>query len=34
MKEIFGIKVRVASKDDDTFCPNDISLTESGKFKK
>ena len=30
----FGIKVRVATTDDTSLVPEDISLTDSAKFKK
>lgn len=31
MGDVFGIKVRVATKDDTALCPDDLTLTASGK---
>ena len=32
MKDVYGIKIQVASKDDSQLVGNDISLTASGKI--
>ncbi len=32
MKDVYGIKIQVASKDDSQLVSNDISLTASGKI--
>jgi len=32
MKDVYGIKIQVATKDDSQLVSNDISLTASGKI--